>query len=167
MPPARCKYSSLNLYRYFSSHSPRAAVAHQTKPTGDISSVFPSLSGLEQSPLPPRFADLKKHLVQGHEAEIEKSWRRLLRSLQEDTAQIRAAGSSIIPEISFDDVRWKNVHKMTTFRDQLREHGVAIVRGVVTEGEALGWKTLVQRYIQNNSFTKGDFAAGRPAFVAD
>ncbi len=41
----------------------RRAASTLTKEAGDISSVFPSLSGKKPDPLPPRFSDLKKSLI--------------------------------------------------------------------------------------------------------
>ncbi len=125
------------------------------KATGDISSVFPSLSDAACEPLPQRFAAQKRRLIQGHEERVLESWHQLLADLHREAEEIRAVGSSIIPEISFDDVKWNNIEKMTAFRDKLRKRGVAIIRGVVTEKEALGWKELVRRYIQANPSTKG------------
>ena len=66
---------------------------------------------------------------------------------------IKAFGSRVVPELSFRDL--DNVEKRTTFRDELHNRGVAIIRGVVAEQEALGWKELTKRYIQNNPTTKG------------
>ena len=129
-----------------STHSPKAA--------GDISSVFPSLKAdAASTPLPPRFTDLKKRLIQGHEDRLRESWHRLLGDLREETDVIRELGSMIIPELAFKDMH--NIEKRTAFRDQLRQRGVAIIRGVVPERVALGWKELVQRYIQTNPSTKG------------
>jgi len=127
---------------------------HRTKDAGDISSVFPSLKpGAVSPPLPQRFAELKRRLIQGHEDRLQDSWDRLLAVLGDDIALIRALGSAVIPELNFWDMH--NMEKRTTFRDQLRERGVAVIRGVVTEREALGWKELLQRYIQTNPSTKG------------
>ena len=132
-----------------------APATHEAKAAGNISSVFPSLSGKESPPLAPRFADLKRHLIQGHEEQVQESWHRLLADLRQETGVIRDAGSSIIPEISFSDVKYDNIPKMTEFRDKLRKRGVAIVRGVVSEQEALGWKELIKRYIQLNPSVTG------------
>lgn len=127
--------------------------AYLSKPTGDISSVFPSLSGVQSSPLPPRFADLKKRLVQGHEDHVRDSWHRLLADLRQEIDVIKALGSKVIPELEFKDMH--NMDKRTTFRNGLRKRGVGLIRGVVSEQEALGWKELVKRYIQTNPSTKG------------
>lgn len=128
---------------------------HTPKAAGDISAVFPSLRGGEANPLPLRFRDVKKRLVQGHEDRLQASWHILLAELRHDIEVIKAEGSSIIPEISFSDVKYNQIESMTTFRDKLKTRGVAIIRGVITEQEALGWKELLRRYIQTNPSTKG------------
>ena len=133
---------------------------HSAKPVGDISSVFPSLSDTTTPPLPPRFADLKRSLKRGWEDALQDSWRRLLISLHEETKKVKALGSRVIPELDFRHMH--DLDKRTVFRDELHKSGVAVIRGVVTEKEALDWKELVKRYIQNNPSTKG--WAPRPFF---
>ncbi|KAI4123466.1 MAG: hypothetical protein LQ341_007197 [Variospora aurantia] len=130
------------------------------KPAGDISSVFPSLSGTASPPLPPRFADLKRRLIRGHEPRVQDSWRRLLVALQQQRQEITALGSAIVPEINFWDL--SDVPKRTRFRDGLHKRGVAVIRGVVPENEALDWKELLRRYIRTNPSTKG-FPPTNPA----
>ena len=126
---------------------------HPPKPAGDVSSVFPSLSGVVSPPLPARFADLKRRLIHGHEDQLRDSWQRLLANLREETEVIKALGSSVVPELDFKDL--DNLEKRTTFRNDLHNRGVAVIRGVVAEREALDWKELTKRYIQNNPATKG------------
>lgn len=70
-------------------------VATNTKAEGDISSVFPSLSGKAPEPLPVRFKELKSQLVRGREKEIAGSWFRLLSSLQEEIRKIKQLGSDV------------------------------------------------------------------------
>lgn len=130
-----------------------SASAHPSKAAGDISSVFPSLSGVDSPPLPPRFADLKRRLIQGHEDHVRDSWHRLLADLRKEIDVIKALGSKVIPELEFRDMH--DVGKRTEFRDGLRKRGVGLIRGVVSEREASGWKELVKRYIQTNPSTKG------------
>lgn len=70
----------------------------QTKPvkaTGDISSVFPSLSGRKVEALPERFSELKKERIQGHEIAVKESWDRLLGDLSEEIKVIKAKGSEV------------------------------------------------------------------------
>lgn len=146
-----------------SSHTGYSALVHRrfatqtthqpSKPTGDISSVFPSLSGVSAPPLPPRFAALKTRLVAGHEDALQAGWQELLHILKRETEEIEALGSAVIPEIEYRDIG--DIEKRTTFRDGLRKRGVAVIRGVVSEKEALDWKELLKRYIKTNSDVRG------------
>ena len=127
--------------------------AHPSKAAGDISSVFPSLSGIDSPPLHPRFVDLKRRLILGHEDRVRDSWHRLLADLRKEIDVIKASGSKVIPELDFRDMH--DMGKRTKFRDSLRKRGIGLIRGVVSEREALGWKELLKRYIQTNPSTKG------------
>ena len=131
----------------------RATTAYASKAAGDISSVFPSLSGVDSPPLPTRFADLKRRLIYGHEDLVRDSWHRLLADLRTEIDVIKALGSKVIPELEFRDMH--NMEKRTRFRDGLHKRGVGLIRGVVSEQEALGWKELLKRYVQTNPSTKG------------
>ena len=84
---------------------------------------------------------------------MRDSWHRLLADLAREIDVIKALGSKVIPELDFRHMH--NVEKRTVFRDGLRRRGVGLIRGVVSEREALGWKELVKRYIQTNPSTKG------------
>lgn len=71
------------------------AATASTKSAGDISAVFPSLSGKIAEPLPPRFKNLKQTLIAGNAREISASWTRLLDSLQQEIEKIKTHGSSV------------------------------------------------------------------------
>jgi hypothetical protein len=73
----------------------RRAASTLTKEAGDISSVFPSLSGKKPDPLPARFGDLKKSLVKGNEDAVLASWQRLVSSLRREIEEIRSEGSNV------------------------------------------------------------------------
>ncbi|KAI9740202.1 MAG: hypothetical protein M1834_004780 [Cirrosporium novae-zelandiae] len=122
----------------------------QTKKEGDISSVFVSLSGGEAEPLPRRFANIKRHLIEGHEDAVQESWQRLLASLREEIPIIEEMGPGIVPEIDFKDID-------NPPEDFVRDHkkrGVAVIRNVVPEAEALQYKTDLREYIRQNPQTK-------------
>lgn len=123
------------------------------KPAGDISSVFPSLSGAVSPPLPSRFADLKSRLIRGHEDDLRSSWNRLLSELQKEIEVVKLLGSNIVPQISFADL--DDYQKRLTFRNDLLRRGVAVIRQVVTEREALDWKELAKKDINSNPSIKG------------
>jgi hypothetical protein len=66
-----------------------------TREVGDISSVFASLSGKAQEPLPSRFSDLKKRLIAGNEEAVKASWQRLLVSLEDEIEEVKQLKSSV------------------------------------------------------------------------
>ena len=133
---------------------------HVAKKEGDISSVFASLSGGESVPLPERFAKVKQDLIAGNEAAITASWTRLLSRLRSEIDAIATTGSAIIPEIEYSEIR--NHSRIHGFSRGLRRRGAAVVRGVVSEDTALGWKAEIKEYIKQNPTTKA-FPKDNPA----
>ena len=73
----------------------RRAASTLTKEAGDISSVFPSLSGKAPEPLAARFGDVKRRLISGNEDAVTQSWHRLLASLKDEVAVVTKSGSSV------------------------------------------------------------------------
>jgi hypothetical protein len=129
----------------------RTAATQAQKRSGDISDAFVSLSGQQFVPLTPEYADLKGRLIRGRESEVRESWERLLQDLRKEIPLIVELGSKIIPEIDFKDID----NAPETFSNELRKRGVAVVRGVVPEEEALQWKQDLREYIKQNPQTKG------------
>lgn len=127
------------------------------KQEGDISAAFASLSGLSFEPLEPRFADVKRQLVTGNEAAIHNSWTRLLHNLRDEIAEIRELGSTIVPEIDFKDIQ----NPSEAFVSAHRKRGVAVIRNVMPQEEALDLKRELRAYIQANPSTKA-FPADNP-----
>ena len=130
---------------------PRTTRARAPKKEGDISSVFVSLSGAAPTPLADRFAAIKRQLITGHEDAIRASWQRLLERLIVENAEIAQQGPGIIPQIDFSNLS----NPSQDFLQAVKKRGVAVVRGVVPESEARGYKTLVDEYIKTNPGTKG------------
>ncbi|KAK9473656.1 uncharacterized protein V1510DRAFT_328215 [Dipodascopsis tothii] len=118
---------------------------------GDISSVFVSLSGGEAAALPTRFADQKRRLIAGNEDKIIQSWNRLLSVLKDEVEIIHKLGPSVVPQIDFADIN----SPPSSFVDNLKKRGVAVIRGVVPETEALSYKSRLKDYIRANPQTKG------------
>jgi hypothetical protein len=136
-----------------------ATAATVTKPRdrgprkeGDISSVFASLSGGEAIPLPSRFAEIKQHLIAPNPTALSSSFTRLLSTLRSEIEQISTTGSSIIPSIEFSEIN--NHSRIKPFANSLEKRGVAIIRGVVDQDVALGWKEEIKAYIRANPQTK-------------
>jgi len=144
----------LNRHSIQSLRRPYAATTTSPpKPEGDISSVFVSLSGNAAPPPLPRFAAIKDSLIRGHEDKLRASWERLLAQLREETGMIKERGSGLVPEMRFADLA--SGRGSEEFGTQLKKRGVAVVRGVVSEEEALGWKEEVREYVRANPQTRG------------
>lgn len=94
----------------------RRAASTLTKEAGDISSVFPSLSGKKPDPLPPRYSELKKLLIRGNEEAVIASWHRLLKDLKKEIGEIRAKGSDVGREPSNLCVTGPNADLCTMYR---------------------------------------------------
>ncbi|KAJ5670507.1 uncharacterized protein N7477_005870 [Penicillium maclennaniae] len=137
---------------YLASLSSRSTSTSTDRKEGDIPSVFVSLSGDQKAPpLPERFADQKKRLIAGHEDQLKRSWDRLLCKLRDEIGAIVERGFGIIPSIDFKDLHVAPKY----FHDELKKRGVAVIRGVISETEARGYKDEIEAYVQANPDTKG------------
>ncbi|RVX68092.1 hypothetical protein B0A52_08231 [Exophiala mesophila] len=139
----------------------KRAASTLTKEAGDISSVFPSLSGKKPDPLPPRFSQLKKELIRGNENAIRSSWQRLVESLQAEVHEIKSAGSDVIPVIDYHEVASGQVSKAKLA--EIRHRGTVVVRNVVPRSQALDLKHRAQEYIAANRSKVRAFPADDPA----
>jgi len=127
------------------------------KKEGTIADSFVSLSGLQFAPLEPRFATIKQELIRGNEDAVQASWNRLLQRLQTETRIITQLGSKVIPEIDRKDLDSPD----QAFNEEYRKRGVAVIRNVVPQDEALEMKEGLKRYIRANPQTKA-FPADNP-----
>lgn len=121
------------------------------KAEGDISAVFPSLSGVTPEPLPERFTEIKRQLIKGNEGRLTASWQKLLEELAIENDIVKQRGPDIIPQIEFEDL--KNIPE--DFIKETKKRGVAVIKGVVPEQEARSYKTEVEEYVARNPSTKG------------
>ncbi|KAF2156557.1 DUF1479-domain-containing protein [Myriangium duriaei CBS 260.36] len=137
--------------------SRNVATASAQKREGTIADAFASLSGQKFEPLEPRFAAIKQDLIQGHEEAIHASWIRLLDQLRTETETIAKLGSNIVPQINFTDL----ANPSASFNHEYRKRGVAVVRGVLPENDALDLKADIRRYVAANPHTKA-FPADNP-----
>ncbi|KAJ9145423.1 DUF1479-domain-containing protein [Pleurostoma richardsiae] len=121
------------------------------KKEGDISDSFASLSGLAPEPLPDRFRELKLSLAQGHEAQMDKSWRKLLRRLREENEIVAREGPAVIPEVQYRNLD----NDLARLNETIRKRGAAVIRGVIPEDEARAYKTEIEKYVRKNPHTRG------------
>ena len=137
------------------------AASTLTKEAGDISSVFPSLSGKKAPPLPPRYSDLKKRLIQGNEVAVAKSWQRLLSSLRGEVAEVRKKGNKVVADVDFAAVQSGSVPQ--SFLDSIKHRGVGIVRNVIPRKYALELKEKAFEYVAANKDRVRAFPPDSPA----
>lgn len=141
-------------YTMAMSMTAMSSMGAMSKREGDISNSFVSLSGTEQPPLPDRYRQLKLDRIFGHELKLEESWKRLLRSLREENEGVIIRGSDIIPQVNaaeFENGLSQEV------KEEIKKRGVVVVKGVVPEEEARGYKDEVEEYVRRNPHTKGSY----------
>lgn len=125
------------------------------KAPGDISSVFPSLSGKPFEPLPSKFKDLQSFLTLGKESILTNSWNRLIKNLQECNSKIQDLGSDSIPiidarsELFYDSESNRHVFSLDAIT-KIKIAGTAIIRNVIPQNEARQYKYDLDEYIAKN-----------------
>ncbi|CAE6509581.1 unnamed protein product [Rhizoctonia solani] len=132
------------------------------KQENDISGAFPSLSGVVHDALPPRFSQLKKDLLPTTEARdrLVAGWIDLLGALREGVAELQAKGNDAIPEVSYAEIERGG----KSWQDEVRKRGSIVVKDVVDDAEALGWKQQVLEYVKENPQVKGFPADNKQIF---
>ncbi|KAF5013125.1 hypothetical protein FDECE_845 [Fusarium decemcellulare] len=122
---------------------------------GSIGDAFASLSKNEIE-LPPRFAELKRQLIGQNGDAVLDSWVRLLNHIEKETLpSIKEISHSIIPEVEFSAIVKNGGQLPEKSKALLKERGTIVVRGLVSEKQALDWKQSVRDYIKKNPSTKG------------
>jgi Protein of unknown function (DUF1479) len=140
-----------NGLRRRSSSSRGLTTQLKSKKEGDISSVFVSLSGAAATKLPDRFTDIKRDLIRGNEEKLTNSWKRLLKQLAVENRVVAAHGPNVVPQIEYEELSKPS----DQFMEAVNKRGVAVIRGVVPEAEARGYKGEVEEYVRANPWTKG------------
>lgn len=147
----RSRFTRVSGCRSWISSRSMTSTSHPTKREGDISDSFVSLSGDERPPLPDRFRQLKLELSKGREDEITKSWNRLLRTLRSENEIIASRGPNVVPQVEYKDLD----NGIGGLKDEIKKRGAVVVRGVVPEGEARGYKEEIEEYVRKNPSTRG------------
>jgi hypothetical protein len=81
----------------------------------------------------------------GEEA-IQQSWLKTCRNLEVLTAKVAAKGTSTIPVLTLNEI----LNASKERKDELKEVGCFVVRGVVDRFEATGWFQGLKRYVEDN-----------------
>lgn len=116
---------------------------------GTIADIFVALGG-QGYEMDERFAELKERVARDHgltPAVARDAWGRLMEAFKEHDVTMAALATpqDIIPEISFDELA-ANGQFTEEQASAVREAGTVLIRGVVPEDTALGWKADVQQY---------------------
>ncbi|KAI8958863.1 hypothetical protein F5Y11DRAFT_25758 [Daldinia sp. FL1419] len=124
----------------------RSSKSRQRPFTKSMEPPVLSFYGTQPVPLPSRFGSLKKRLVAGHESALEASWGRLLAALREEIKYIEEHGSNLIPSIDFTDM--EDAAKVAPFGEQLKRHGIGVIKGVVPSADASAWVEETKKYLE-------------------
>lgn len=149
----KLNYRSLSSTKHDGESGSSGTRHHSNSNSSDQAMEPPVLSfyGTEPVPLPSRFAQIKRTLVAGHEAELEASWARLLDALKSEVEHIQSQGSSLTPSIDFTDI--ENPTKKADFSRDLRRYGVGVIRGVMPKSDCDVNVAETVKYLE----TKHDF----------
>jgi hypothetical protein len=81
----------------------------------------------------------------------EKAWSEIIAELASVTADIAAQGPAYLPVIGYESLSTLSASKLA----ELKRKGSFVVRGVVPESEALGWKAGLDEFVSINSHVEG------------
>ncbi|KAN0066046.1 hypothetical protein ACQY0O_000139 [Thecaphora frezii] len=141
---------------------PSSALASCAKPStkqeGTIASVFATLSGGSlQDALPARFAQVKRSMIrdEAHVEALKEAWRDVLQQLEGQVEKTIQLGDRMIPQVEYpgDEVAQQPIERWISREalDEIRERGVAVIKGVIPAKQALRWKHDVRAYASINS----------------
>jgi hypothetical protein len=136
-------------------------MSNATKPKGDISSVFGHLGGKENT-LDAKFLDLKKELAAKDPKAFTESYNRLLASFEKESKMIQEKGSDIIPQITLGDIIKADGKFPEHMLPEIRKRGCVVIRNVIDQEEAKGYKKQIQSYIKRNNNQITGFPANDP-----
>ena len=141
-----------------STLNPSSSKPTTTKEQGDISSVFPSLSGKQFEPLPERFRELKRKLFgEG----LRESWTRLGKDLSAEVSRVAGVGSQSIPSIEYGKIERGEVTEGEV--EKIRRAGCVVIRNVIPSRLALEYKAQAREYIADNKARVRAFPPDDPA----
>jgi hypothetical protein len=108
---------------------------------------------------------LKQQLVGQNGEAILDSWLRLLKHLEEETIpSVNELSHSIIPEVDFSSIVENGGQLPEKSKALLKDRGTIVIRGLVSERQALAWKQSVREYVKKNPSTKGFPANDRQVY---
>lgn len=81
---------------------------------------------------------------------MTKSWDNLLKQLATEKELLKQKGSAKIPQINFEDLG----KAPEEFMKEMKRRGVGVVKGVVPQSEARGYKNETEEYVRMSPSTK-------------
>lgn len=143
---------SASLFKPSSSRARGYATETQTstaqRAPGTIEDIFSSFH--DRPPFPERFADLKRSMWND---QLVESWREVIGELEHVTERVGQLGSAAVPEIPYASLERGLTHDESQV---LKDSGAFIVKGAVSQQEALEWrKELYAHIMDNRSRIKG------------
>ncbi|KAG9101483.1 hypothetical protein FS749_006385 [Ceratobasidium sp. UAMH 11750] len=104
------------------------------------------------APFTPRFTELKRSLVSPEdEPKLQESWNNLLKHLETRTKEIEQTGPAIIPQVDFPSLSSLNSVEIA----EIKRAGCVVIRGVVNEATAVGYRQSLKEYVQANPSVRG------------
>ncbi|KAJ8692194.1 hypothetical protein PTI98_009529 [Pleurotus ostreatus] len=122
--------------------------------------------------MPPRFVDLKQEIASSYpdfEQRATKAWNEILVALEEVTKSIAEGGSEV--RASSIDVRflndvllWQSIAQVNFSQldsltsseiESIKRKGCVVIRDVVDDAEARGWKDALEEFIKSNPDVEG------------
>lgn len=149
---ARTLVRSASLFKPSSSRARGYATETQTntaqRAPGTIEDIFSSFH--DRPPFPERFADLKRSMWND---QLVESWREVIGELEHVAERVGQLGSAAVPEIPYASLERGLTHDESQV---LKDSGAFIVKGAVSQQEALEWrKELYAHIMDNRSRVKG------------
>ncbi|KAH8091349.1 DUF1479-domain-containing protein [Cristinia sonorae] len=98
---------------------------------------------------PPRFVKIKEEIASlfpEFQQRITTAWFDLLSELDQGTAEISKQGSNIVPQVEFSQL--SNLSAAET--ENIRRRGCVVIRNVVDDVEAEGWRDDLQELVKSN-----------------
>lgn len=108
---------------------------------------------------PERFVDLKKQIAAGNEEVMKRSWNEVIEALAERTKEIAKAGPEYIPQVEFSELSSLSKDEVA----RIRRIGSVVIRNIVDDDVALGYKEALKEYVKANPQVDG-FPEGNKQF---
>ncbi|TCD66348.1 hypothetical protein EIP91_001452 [Steccherinum ochraceum] len=77
---------------------------------------------------------------------ITAAWSDLLGELEKGTAEIASKGSEVVPQVEFSQLQQLSAEEIAT----IRQRGCVVIRNVVDDAEATGWRKELQEFVKSN-----------------